>query len=78
MATEGWNVKQEYHIFMKVLLFYFCAVFGINVLNYFTARYTGSFNFLVSFAASLFAVSWFTVRNIVYSNIDLGLKHVLR
>jgi hypothetical protein len=37
MAVEWWNVKQEYHIFMKMLRFHFCAVFGINLLNYFTA-----------------------------------------
>jgi len=49
MAIEGWNVKQKYHIFMEVLHLYCSAVFGINIVYYFTARNMGSFKSIKCF-----------------------------
>ena len=43
MANVDRNVK--YHIFVKLLSLYCCAVVGINVVNYSTASNMGSFKF---------------------------------
>jgi len=69
MSNVGRNVK--YHMFMKLFSLYCCAVVGINIVNYFTARNTGSFKFLSVFCCQpLFLISWLTVRNLVYCNVE--------
>jgi hypothetical protein len=45
MVVEWWNVEQQYHIFMKILRFRSCEVFGINVLNNLPAGNMGIFKF---------------------------------